>query len=518
MDNAPEVKKQKKPRSNKAYRIYFMISSILAIASLTGMAIFSETSTTKEFVCAILFGIWGLWSVIFYVIMKSAEEQKRNKESEDMAKVLQAMFELTRKSQADSEKKMQEMSDSYAVPAEEIINAIKALAKVTIGRTKENAEALMNSNSLLAGKIADMQSEIEKLSGGSNNATETNQESKAPHFESGASDDQIRKLSNSIDDVLHVLKRMDDDIERLEQSQKALMEKPPVIFAGSLVSGTMPQQNAYAAQPVQQEPEYKSSNADIDDIEEPGTDDNENDLGLDIDADSSDESLESEEASDDELSLDSETMDTDLNLESDTDEENPELDAEEPDDSLNLDAEETDDSLNLDAEEPDDQLNLDSDISADSDLELDTGAREDVGLDVDSSLNEEPEAEPEPEQEEEPQPEPEPTPQPAPEAKVEPISNDPNAKLSPDQIAALFASANAGSSTETEEPAVEPEPEPEPVQQPAPASDNNSDSTADESNSDSQSDTTEAPKPEVSGDPNRMMTPEEIEALFSKVK
>ena len=500
MDNAPEVKKQKKPRSNKAYRIYFMISSILAIASLTGMAIFSETSTTKEFVCAILFGIWGLWSVIFYVIMKSAEEQKRNKESEDMAKVLQAMFELTRKTQADTDKKMQEMSDSYAVPAEEIINAIKALAKVTIGRTKENAEALMNSNSLLTGKIADMQSEIEKLSGGSNNATETNQESKAPHFESGDSDDQIRKLSNSIDDVLHVLKRMDDDIERLEQSQKALVEKPPVIFAGSLVSGTMPQQNAYAAQPVKQEPEYKSSNTDINDIEPSEADDNDTDLGLDIDADSSDESLESEEQSDDELSLDSETMDTDLNLESETDEENPELDTEEPDDSLNLDAEETDDSLNLDAEEPDDslnldteepddELNLDSDISADSDLKLDTGAREDVGLDVDSSLNEEPEAEPEPEQKEEPQPEPEPTPQPAPEAKVEPISNDPNAKLSPDQIAALFASANAGSSTDTEEPTSEPTPEVE----------------------------TE-PQPEVSGDPNRMMTPEEIEALFSKVK
>ena len=549
MDNAPEENKKKKQQNNRIYQIFLLISSILAIVCLTVLIIVSRINSSKTLFCAILFVIFGLWSVIFYVLNKSAEEHRRDKESEDMAKVLQAMFELTRKSQADADNKIQQMSEEYAVPAEEIINAIKALAKVTIGRTKENADALMNSNAVVAGKIADMQADIQTLTeksdrfSGSTPATPTEQQI------SGASNDQIRKLTNSIDDVLHELKRMDADIERLEQSQKALVEKPPVIFAGSLVSGNVPQQGVYSTEP--QTAEYKPDS--IAKTNEDTTSDT--DLDLDIESESDNETVESDETTDDELSLDTdestddglsldtdettddglsldtdETTDDGLSLDTDTDDDLS-LDTDEStNDGLSLDADtdvdngltldedtKTDDGLSLDTDAVvDDELNLDSDLSTDTDLTVDAGADDDLGLDVDSSINEdstpedvepapeekaeEPESTPD-EKPQEPGPAPE-EPAPEPETNAAPISNDPNAKLSPEQIAALFASANAGSD-----------------------SDSSTANSADtENNNDYSTDSTESEKkpedskPEAGGDPNRMMTPEEIEALFSKVQ
>ncbi|SCW75203.1 hypothetical protein SAMN02910400_02234, partial [Lachnospiraceae bacterium C10] len=60
---------------------------------------------------------------------------------------------------------------------------------------------------------------------------------------------------------------------------------------------------------------------------------------------------------------------------------------------------------------------------------------------------------------------------------IEPVSEDPNAKLDPDQIAAMFAQANAAEAPKEES----------------------------------------APAPVVQGDPNKMMSPEEIEALFNQM-
>ncbi|MGN0241943.1 MAG: hypothetical protein ACI4CS_09675 [Candidatus Weimeria sp.] len=580
MDNAPEENKQKKKTNDGNFRIIFMICAILAILFLAASAIVFRLNNSKFYLCVILFAVIGMWSVIFYIMMKSADERKREKESEDMAKVLQAMFELTRKNQAESDAKMQEMSENYAVPAEEIINAIKALAKVTIGRTKENAEALMNSNSLLASKIADMQSEIQSLTGNSDDTAESSQD-KAPVIQGNrASDDQIRKLYNSIDDVLHELKRMDADIERLEQSQKALVEKPPVIFAGSMISGTIPQQSGnsvispqqsvssvtplqqsessvtsteqaassaassqqsvssvtppeqsdYSDTPLQQAPELEGAEAG-----EP--EENSDDLDLDIGSDSSDISLDEDVSTDDDLNIDG--VEDDLETDTSSDEDlnidgENELETEtSTDEDLNIDAGEDEldldtDNLSLDTDTDEGELNLDSGLSENDDFTEETRADDDLGLDVDSSINEEAEpssepeplsesapepaseseTEPEPSSESAPEPEPssesapEPAPEPAPEVKSEPIPDDPNAKLTPDQIASLFAAANGGGSesdgkTDDAAAEAEAEPSPEPSSESAPE-----------------------PEPEVKSepipdDPNAKLTPDQIASLFA---
>ena len=106
-------------------------------------------------------------------------------------------------------------------------------------------------------------------------------------------------------------------------------------------------------------------------------------------------------------------------------------------------------------------------------------------------------------------PEPEPVVEPGPaadEAVADTTNSDPNRQLSADEIAALFASANAGATEPESEPAEEvitepvteaPHvPEPEPVVEPGPAAD---EAVADTTNS----------------DPNRQLSADEIAALFA---
>ena len=106
-------------------------------------------------------------------------------------------------------------------------------------------------------------------------------------------------------------------------------------------------------------------------------------------------------------------------------------------------------------------------------------------------------------------PEPEPVVEPGPAAEesvADTTNSDPNRQLSADEIAALFASANAGATEPESEPAEEvitepvteaPHvPEPEPVVEPGPAAD---EAVADTTNS----------------DPNRQLSADEIEALFA---
>ena len=106
-------------------------------------------------------------------------------------------------------------------------------------------------------------------------------------------------------------------------------------------------------------------------------------------------------------------------------------------------------------------------------------------------------------------PEPEPVVEPSPAAEedvADTTNSDPNRQLSADEIAALFASANAGATEPESEPAekviTEPVtetphvPEPEPVVEPSPAAD---EAVADTTNS----------------DPNRQLSADEIAALFA---
>ena len=131
-------------------------------------------------------------------------------------------------------------------------------------------------------------------------------------------------------------------------------------------------------------------------------------------------------------------------------------------------------------------------------------------------------AEPEPVSEAPQIPEPEPVVEPDPaadeavaeEAVADTTNSDPNRQLSADEIAALFASANAGATEPESEPAEEvitelateaPHvPEPEPVVEPGPAAEAVTEPAAEEAVADT-----------TNSDPNRQLSADEIAALFA---
>ena len=131
-------------------------------------------------------------------------------------------------------------------------------------------------------------------------------------------------------------------------------------------------------------------------------------------------------------------------------------------------------------------------------------------------------AEPEPVSEAPQIPEPEPVVEPGPaadeavaeETVADTTNSDPNRQLSADEIAALFASANAGATEPESEPAEEvitelateaPHvPEPEPVVEPGPAAEAVTEPAAEEAVADT-----------TNSDPNRQLSADEIAALFA---
>ena len=78
---------------------------------------------------------------------KNSEKAIRDKERyEDLYNAQKASYIVLRQNFDELSAKLREIGDSGSIPADEIIKAQKALAKVTIMRSKENADAILNSN------------------------------------------------------------------------------------------------------------------------------------------------------------------------------------------------------------------------------------------------------------------------------------------------------------------------------------------------------------------------------------
>lgn len=84
-------------------------------------------------------------------------EQLQNELFEEIVKSEKASYLLMRKSFDELNERIAVIEENMKTPTEEIIEAQKAIAKVSISRSKENADALMNSNDKLLDKISNFE-------------------------------------------------------------------------------------------------------------------------------------------------------------------------------------------------------------------------------------------------------------------------------------------------------------------------------------------------------------------------
>ncbi|MBQ6133926.1 MAG: hypothetical protein IJI65_07235 [Lachnospiraceae bacterium] len=432
---------------------------------------------------------------------KTSEKAIRDKERyEDLYNAQKASYLVLRKNFDELTTKLNEMGDSGTIPSEEIIKAQKALAKVTIMRSKENADAILNSNDEMIKAFNSIQGMVDS----------GNDElfSKQKAVMDGISREitaQNKEIERKIEQVSEDVRTLKSSITALETAQRQAIPSQPVMMAfqampqgmGMMPTGNVPMQQAMPAQDMSA---YASPAPDMNvptGLQQAAAAHNEAEPSPEL-------SIEPEPVSEveSELELSPEpAIEPSPELELSPE---PEL---EPSPELAVEAEP---EIALEAETtPEPEISLEPELTLEPEpelsVEVEPSLEPELSLEPEPVVEPEPEAIPEPELSLEPEPIPEPEPavepEPAPAPEPAPIdlsasgvdlSGDPNKALSPDEIAKLFASASGPAP----EPAPAPEPEPAPAPEPAPIDLSSS-------------------GVDLSGDPNKALSPDEIAKLFA---
>ena len=179
----------KKPKKIEVNRIMIFISSILIPFLWIDLYLVSK-NTSKLMVVGIIAALILVWTgllVTYIHRMKNEEKAHSDEQVEELLRTGKANY-LMQKKLAE---KIDNIGEKVAVPADEIITAQKAIAKLTLARNKENTDALMHSNEQVIEKTLEVE---EKLSENSQ---------------------QIMDMQRNL---------MDEKLQELTQSQKLVLD------------------------------------------------------------------------------------------------------------------------------------------------------------------------------------------------------------------------------------------------------------------------------------------------------
>ena len=438
-------KKQKKAKIQVIFLI--LISTLVILADFYAIINYpKEYMLIAAITVIFMICLWGVISGFFS--LSALKEDRREEQYDSIFKSEKASYLMLRKYFDEIEGKIEILQKESKIPTEDIINAQKGIAKVVINRNKENADAIMNSNEQLMETFEHLENKLK--------------ESNDFIIES-----QKNVIYDNLKDIMEKQQVLSDSIKDMEIRLSQAITANPIQFTANV---EMPKQTTDAPQSapaMEAIPEPVVEEAAIAEPEPVAV-------------------IEPEPV-----------VETPHVPEPEHVSEAPHVPEPEPVVEPSPVAEEAvADTTNSD---PNRQLSADE-IAA-LFASANAGATE-------------PESEPtekvitEPVTEAPHVPEPEPVVEPSPaagEAVADTINSDPNRQLSADEIAALFASANAGATEPESEPAEEvitepvteaPQaPEPEPASEPE-----------------------QAKSPVVDlNNTNRNLTPDEIAALFSSM-
>ena len=364
---------------------------------------------------------------LYFLILSIINVSQYNKRMEleryeDLYNAQKASYLIVRKSFEELSKRLEDLEQVNNLPAEEIINAQKAVAKLTISRNKENALALMES---LIEQLSSLERELKQNS-------------------SSIAERQEKLLEQTKKDL----------IERNRDLERQLLElQAKVAENRQIVMPPMYAQPAPQMMPQQMDTVSRQQDIKHDDYAQEETD---------ISFDGYDTRTVAEAPSEEpELNTIAETIPT-----------------------------ETEEHY----------------VESDEDAETDTESE--IAVETEPVIEAEAKA----------------TPEPVP--VVTPVSDDPNHVMTPDEIAAMFAGAStAESQVEAEpiaEPVVEETAEAEPVieaeAEPAIEAEAEPEAVIEEKAAEPVEEKAATSVPDLSNnDPNKMLTPEEIEKLFANL-
>jgi hypothetical protein len=440
-------KKQKKAKIQVIFLI--LISTLVILADFYAIINYpKEYMLIAAITVIFMICLWGVISGFFS--LSALKEDRREEQYDSIFKSEKASYLMLRKYFDEIEGKIEILQKESKIPTEDIINAQKGIAKVVINRNKENADAIMNSNEQLMETFEHLENKLK--------------ESNDFIIES-----QKNVIYDNLKDIMEKQQVLSDSIKDMEIRLSQAITANPIQFTANV---EMPKQTTDAPQSA---PAMEA-------IPEPES----------VQANESEQIPEPIPVNEPEP-----VVETPHVPEPEPVSETPHIPEPEP----VVEPGPAADEAVADTTNSDPNRQLSADEIAALFASANAGATE-------------PESEPaeevitEPVTEAPHVPEPEPVVEPGPaadEAVADTTNSDPNRQLSADEIAALFASANAGATEPESEPAekviTEPvteapqAPEPEPVSEPEPA---------------------KSPVVDLNNT-NRNLTPDEIAALFSSM-
>lgn len=379
------------------YSLKMVMSTLLLVVLFLGELYFM-INDPQNYIALIILTVVTLADI--YVLIASSiqrtyqKDRDRYEQYDNLFKSEKASYLIIRKSFEDVLDRLDRIEAASGIPTEEIINAQKSIAKVTISRNKENSDALMNSNDKMYERLFSLEDSIETK----------NQQmlEKQKIIVENANKDLIMKQQEIISKLREVELSIKNEVLSSINRAGAVMTQPVMSQPEPVYTERTPEVMMPEEEPVINIPE--------DDIEEPIVDTEEEILGLGEEDDfSSDFGLGFEEETDPEEV--SEPVMEESFVEESAVEEEPELEMFQ---NTLADQEREVKETNSDPN----RIMTPEEIAA---LIAGTNEVEEPILDMDASLEENTE-EPEP-------------------AAPAPEISDPNRMMTPDEIAALFANA-----------------------------------------------------------------------------
>ena len=440
-------KKQKKAKIQVIFLI--LISTLVILADFYAIINYpKEYMLIAAITVIFMICLWGVISGFFS--LSALKEDRREEQYDSIFKSEKASYLMLRKYFDEIEGKIEILQKESKIPTEDIINAQKGIAKVVINRNKENADAIMNSNEQLMETFEHLENKLK--------------ESNDFIIES-----QKNVIYDNLKDIMEKQQVLSDSIKDMEIRLSQAITANPIQFTANV---EMPKQTIDAPQSA---PAMEA-------IPEPES----------VQANESEQIPEPIPVNEPEP-----VVETPHVPEPEPVSETPHIPEPEP----VVEPGPAADEAVADTTNSDPNRQLSADEIAALFASANAGATEPESESAEEVITE-------PVTEAPHVPEPEPVVEPGPaadEAVADTTNSDPNRQLSADEIAALFASANAGATEPESEPAekviTEPvteapqAPEPEPVSEPEPA---------------------KSPVVDLNNT-NRNLTPDEIAALFSSM-
>ena len=436
-------KKQKKAKIQVIFLI--LISTLVLLADFYAIINYpKEYMLIAAITVIFMICLWGVISGFFS--LSAIKEDRREEQYDSIFKSEKASYLMLRKYFDEIEEKIEILQKESKIPTEDIINAQKGIAKVVINRNKENADAIMNSNEQLMETFEQLENKLK--------------ESNDFIIES-----QKNVIYDNLKDIMEKQQVLSDSIKDMEIRLSHAITANPIQFTANV---EMPKQTNDAPQSA---PAMEA-------IPEPEP----------VQGNESEQIPEPISVNEPEPVVETPHVPEPVS-------EAPHIPEPEPVVEPGPAAEAVADTTDSD---PNRQLSADE-IAA-LFASANAGATEPESKPAEKVITE-----PVTETPHVPEPEPVVEPGPAAEAVADTTDSDPNRQLSADEIAALFASANAGATEPESKPAEEvitepvtdaPQaPEPEPVSEPEPV---------------------KSPVVDLNNT-NRNLTPDEIAALFSSM-